>query len=162
MKNQFLKYRLLVVCTALVTVMSSFKANAQQSASGKEIKFTTKTYKEVLALARTSHKGVFVDAFATWCSPCKELRKTTFRDAKAAAYFNKHFINYSVDVEKGEGTELAKNWQIEGLPTLLILDDHGKVLANHTGFVDGNGLIQFAQEAVESSQPKHINATLNK
>lgn len=161
MKNQFFKYRLLAFCTLLVAVIS-FQANAQQKASGPEIKFSSEGYKQVLAAARTSHKRVFVDAFATWCSPCKELRKSTFRDAKAAAYFNKHFINYSVDVEKGEGIDLARKWQIEGLPTLLIIDEEGSVLANHTGFVDGKGLMQFAQEAAVSSRPKNNNAILNK
>lgn len=155
MKNQVFNYRLFMFCMMLVTVMFSFQANAQQKTSNPEIKFTTKTYKEVLATARISHQMVFVDAFATWCSPCKELRKTTFKDAKAAAYFNKHFINYSVDVEKGEGIELAKSWQIEGLPTLLIIDESGQVRSTHTGFVDGKGLMQFAKEATESNQPKN-------
>jgi thiol:disulfide interchange protein len=161
MKNQFFKIRLLAFCTMIITTISAFQANAQQKATASEIKFTAKTYKQVLAAAKANHKKVFVDAFATWCAPCKELRKTTFKDAKAAAYFNKHFINYSIDVEKGEGIDLAKTWQVEGLPTLLIIDENGKVLANHTGFVDGNGLMQFAQEASESSQPKNSSATLN-
>ncbi|SDZ88901.1 thioredoxin family protein [Pedobacter hartonius] len=162
MKNQFFKYHLLVVCTMVVTIISSFNANAQQSTSGQEIKFTTKTYKEVLAAAKTSHKKIFVDAFATWCSPCKELHKTTFKDAKAAPYFNKRFINYTVDVEKGEGIGLAKTWQVESLPTLLIIDENGKVIANHTGYIDGKGLMQFAQEAAESAQPKNRKGASNK
>lgn len=162
MKNQFFNYHLLAFCTILLTAISSFQVNAQQRASGSEIKFAVKTYKQVLATARTSHKMVFVDAYATWCAPCGELRATTFKDARAAAYFNRHFINYSVDVEKGEGIDLAKSWQIEGLPTLLILDGEGKIIANHTGFVDGNGLMQFAREAAESSHPGSSKAVLNK
>ncbi len=161
MKNQFLKIRLLAFCTIIIATFSAFQAKAQQKAGSFEIKFTAKTYKQVLTAAKASHKKVFIDAFATWCSPCKELRKTTFKDAKAAAYFNKHFINYSVDVEKGEGINLAKTWQVEGLPTLLILDENGKVLANYTGFVDGNGLMQFAQEATSDGQLKNSNAALN-
>lgn len=154
MKNQFFKYSLLVFCTMLITGISSFKANAQQSTAGQEIRFSTKTYKEVLAAAKASHKMVFVDAFATWCSPCKELHKTTFRDPRTVAYFNRHFINYTVDVEKGEGINLATTWQIEGLPTLLIVNENGKVVGNHTGYVNGSGLMQFALEAAESSKPK--------
>ncbi len=161
MKTQFFKYSLLVLCTMLITGMSSFNAAAQKSTAKQEIRFTTRTYSEVLAAARASHKLIFVDAFATWCSPCKELRKTTFRDPKTAAYFNKHFINYTVDVEKGEGIELAKTWQIDGLPTLLIINENGKVVTNHTGYVDGNGLMQIAQEVAESNQPKNSKAILN-
>lgn len=147
MKNLLFNYRLPVFVTMLVVMLCSFRAGAQQKATTPEIKFTTQQYKQVLASAKLTHKLIFVDAFATWCGPCRQLKKTTFKDPEAAAYFNTHFINYSMDVEKGEGVDLAKGWQIEGLPTLLILDENGKVLATHTGYVDGNGLMEFAQEA---------------
>jgi len=146
MKNQIFKILLLSFFTTAFVVLYSFDANAQQKKTNPGIRFTTRTYREVLAAAKITHKMIFIDAFATWCAPCKELQRTTFKDAKAAAYFNKNFINYSVDVEKGEGVDLAKGWQIEGLPTLLIIDENGKVLVNHTGYVDGNGLIEFAHE----------------
>ena len=137
-------------CMAVIALGSTYDTMAQQV-----INFSKKPYKDVLAAAKASHKKVFVDAFATWCAPCKALRDRTFKDPKAAAYFNKHFINFSIDVEKGEGVDLAKQWQVEGLPTLLIVDEKGKVLANHTGFVDGNGLMAFAQEAAGGNQLKH-------
>jgi thiol:disulfide interchange protein len=150
MKNQLFKSRILALCIALLSGLYALDVSAQTKGTAEEIKFSQQSYKQVLAKAKASHKQVFVDAYATWCSPCKELRKITFKDAKAAAYFNRHFINISVDVEKGDGVQLAKIWQVEGLPTLLIVDEKGKVLANHTGFVNGNGLMQFAQEAIDS------------
>ncbi len=150
MKNQPFKFRILALCVALLSGLYSLNASAQEKSTSHDIKFSQLAYKQVLAKAKVGHKKIFVDAFATWCAPCKELRKTTFRDAKAAAYFNKNFINFSIDVEKGDGPELAKTWQVEGLPTLLIVDVNGKVLANHTGYVDGNGLLQFAQEVTGS------------
>jgi thiol:disulfide interchange protein len=156
MKNQLFKSGILALCITMLSGLYALKASAQQKNTAQEIKFSPQSYKQVLAKAKASHKQVFVDAYATWCSPCKELRKTTFKDAKASAYFNKNFINFSIDVEKGEGVQLAKTWQVEGLPTLLIVDENGKVLANHTGFVDGSGLLQFAQEATDSK------AALNK
>lgn len=128
-------------------MISVFSASAQEKPSGKtEIIFSAKDFTQVLATAKAKHKKIFVDAYAKWCAPCKELQKTTFKDAKAAAYFNKNFINVSIDVEKGEGLELAKTWKIEGLPTLLILDENGNIIANHVGYVDGSGLLEFAKE----------------
>lgn len=158
MEKQFLRSATLAFSLALIT---AFNAAAQQKVR-QEINFSTKSYKEVLAAARAGHKKVFVDAFATWCAPCKELRDHTFNDPKASAYFNKHFINFSVDVEKGEGVELARTWEVEGLPTLLIVDENGKILANHTGFVDGKGLIGFAQEVSDNSPSKRSKATQNR
>ncbi|MBB5621877.1 thiol:disulfide interchange protein [Pedobacter cryoconitis] len=152
MKNQLLKSGILALCITLLSGLYASHALAQKKGKPQEIEFSQQSYKQVMATAKKTHKQVFIDAYAVWCSPCKELRKTTFKDAKTAAYFNKNFINFSVDVEKGDGVELAKTWQVEGLPTLLIIDENGKVLANHTGFVDGNGLMQFAQEAINSIQ----------
>jgi thioredoxin 1 len=132
----------------LVSIFSTLSTVAQEKPSDKkEIIFSTKDFKHVLEGAKASHKKIFVDAYATWCSPCKELQKTTFKDAKAAAYFNKHFINVSINVEKGDGIALAKSWQIEGLPTLLILDENGKIIDSHVGYVNGSGLLEFAKEA---------------
>jgi thioredoxin 1 len=147
MKDQFFDYRLPVFLTLLLILFGAAQATAQQEKPPVAIQFTAQGYQQVLEEARATHKMIFVDAFATWCGPCKQLQKTTFKDARAAAYFNTHFINYTIDVEKGEGIELAKRWKIEGLPTLLMLDEHGNVVANHTGYVDGNGLMEFAQEA---------------
>ncbi|RUT72427.1 DUF255 domain-containing protein [Flavobacterium cupreum] len=136
------------IITFSFLMVSVFYASAQGKPLGKpEIVFSTKDFKQVLATAKAKHKKIFVDAYAKWCAPCKELQKTTFKDVKAAAYFNKNFINVSIDVEKGNGIKLAKTWKIEGLPTLLILDENGGVIANHVGYVDGSGLLEFAQEA---------------
>ena len=160
MKDQLLRSAVMVCYLALITSIYSFRSVAQQKV--QEIKFSTTSYKEVLAAAKASHKKVFVDAFATWCAPCKELQQRTFRDPEAAAYFNKHFINFSIDVEKGEGVELASTWQVDGLPALLIVDENGRVLANHTGFVDGKGLVEFAGEAAANTRSKRSNPASNR
>lgn len=132
----------------LAFVFAGSHADAQQKTAAKTgITFSTQQYKQVLAGAKASHKKVFVDAYATWCQPCKALRSTSFKDAKAAAYYNRNFISMSLDVEKGEGAALAKTWEVQGLPTLLILDENGSIIARHVGYLDGNGLLDFAKEA---------------
>lgn len=118
----------------------------QKNPAKTEINFSAKDYKQALALAKAAHKKIFVDAYASWCGPCKQLQNTTFKDDQAAAYYNKNFINFKIDIEKGEGPALFEKWNVKGLPTLLILDQNGKVLANHVGYVNGKGLVAFAKE----------------
>ncbi|MFC6102764.1 thioredoxin family protein [Olivibacter domesticus] len=144
-----IKINTYVVCLGffLLSLLPSWSLKAQQrSSENTGIIFSNQSFKKMLVIARASHKNIFVDAYAIWCAPCKQLQKTTFKDAKAAAYFNKNFINIRIDVEKGEGIDLAKKWQVEGLPTLLILDEKGEIIADHTGYVDGTGLLEFAKE----------------
>ncbi|MFI2744522.1 thioredoxin family protein [Zhouia sp. PK063] len=147
MKQVQMNFYRIGVCLILVSLLSSCKIMAQQhTPNDSGIIFNHQEFKKVLAVAKAHHKKIFVDAYATWCAPCKQLQKTTFKDAKASAYYNRNFINISVDVERGEGLDLAKTWKIEGLPTLLILNEDGEVLASHTGYVDGNGLLEFTYE----------------
>jgi len=99
--------------------------------------------------AAAEHKYIFVDAYATWCGPCKLLKQTTFKDKGVVAFFNEHFINVSQDVEKGQGPELASGWKITGLPTLIIFDAAGQPVLESIGFLRPEDLLAFARQALE-------------
>ena len=119
---------------------------AGSKASG--IVFTESTWTEALKLAADTRKYVFVDAYASWCGPCKLLKATTFRNKGVAAFFNEHFINLSIDMEKGEGTELSARWRIEAYPTLIIFDGTGRPVLKAMGYLKPKELMKFAQEAL--------------
>lgn len=116
----------------------------------KSVTFIENTYLIALRKAKAEHKYLFVDAYATWCGPCRQLKNTTFKDSKTADYFNKNFVNLSVDMEKGEGVGLASKWEVQEYPTLLILDDNGKVLFRSIGYLDARQLMAFGKKAFNS------------
>jgi len=98
------------------------------------ILFHQGTFNEALQLAKNENKLVFIDIYATWCGPCKSLKKTTFSDSIVGAYYNEHFINVALDGEKGEGLELAKKYAITGYPTLLFINADGVVVSTNAGY----------------------------
>lgn len=53
------------------------------------------------------------------------LKLTTFRNKKAAEFFNEEFINVSIDMEKGQGPELAGKRGVQAYPTLIIFTPEG-------------------------------------
>jgi len=116
----------------------------------KSITFIENTYSIALKKAKAEHKYIFVDAYATWCGPCRQLKNTTFKDSQAADFFNKNFVNLSVDMEKGEGVDLASKWEVQEYPTLLILDENGKVLLRSIGYLDAIQLRAFGKKAFKS------------
>ena len=112
------------------------------------IQFFKGTFQEALEKAKTENKPVFLDIYATWCGPCKMLKKHTFSDKEVGDYYNTNFINIAIDGETKEGRELANNYRVQGYPTLLILDKSGKQVAKQVGFVEPHILVNFGKRIV--------------
>lgn len=110
-----------------------------------QVNFIENSWTNAVEKAKKEHKYIFVDAYAVWCGPCKLLKATTFKDSKVAEYFNKNFVNLSLDMEKGEGVKLSEKWEIEAYPTLLIVDTEGKVITGNVGYITASDLLKFAQ-----------------
>src|SRR5688572_10977096 len=109
------------------------------------IQFEQGSWSEVKAKAKTEKKPIFVDAYTTWCGPCKKMAKEVFTQQSIGNYFNTTFINYQMDMEKGEGIEFARQWEVNAFPTLLYFDSDGKLAFKAIGAKDENGLLSQAK-----------------
>jgi thioredoxin 1 len=115
------------------------------------IVFIENSFDEALKQAKAQNKYIFVDAYASWCGPCKMLKATTFNDSKAAEFYNGNFINVSIDMEKGQGPALAAKWQLRVYPTLIIFNSQGKPVLGTEGFLRANDLIKFGKQALSNN-----------
>lgn len=97
-------------------------------ASDEGIIFFEGTLADAQEKAAQERKLIFMDAYTSWCGPCKQMSRNVFTDAEVGAFFNKHFINIKVDMEKGEGPRLAGRYRVNSYPTLLFLDEKGEVV----------------------------------
>ena len=68
----------------------------------KQIVFELGNLESVLQKAAKENKLIFIDAYTTWCGPCKKMSKEVFTTDTVANYFNRTFVNYKFDMEKGE------------------------------------------------------------
>lgn len=129
-------------------------------AQAEGIEFEHGTLAEAQAKARESGKLIFVDAYTTWCGPCKYLSAKIFPQEAAGKYFNKHFVNVKLDMEKGEGIAFAKKHNIQSYPTLLWLDADGELAHRASGApAKVEGLLKIAKTA---NDPKKCLAGLKK
>lgn len=116
------------------------------------IEFQHVSFKEALEKAKTENKMVFMDCYTSWCGPCKALAKNVFTQKEVGAFFNENYICIKMDMEKGEGPDLLKRYEIQGFPTLLYMDATGKVLSKRVGGTDAAGLISDGKTAGDPTQ----------
>ncbi len=117
-------------------------------ASAQGIEFYHGTWAEAQAKAKTEGKLIFVDAYASWCGPCKRMSNTVFTQEKAGAFFNENFINLKIDMEKPENTEFAGKYPVSAYPTLMFLDAAGKLVSKDVGAKELEGLLEFARKVL--------------
>lgn len=113
-----------------------------------KITFIENDWNTAVKKASAQKKYIFVDCYATWCGPCKMLKMRTFTNNRVADYFNKNFINVSMDMEAGQGPALAQQWKIQAYPTLIIFDQNAKPVLGTMGFMKPDDLMAFAEQAL--------------
>ena len=115
---------------------------------GQGIVFTEGSWSEILQKSQAEKKPIFVDAYTVWCGPCKKLAKEVFTQDSVGEYFNKNFISYRMDMEKGEGVEFAKKYDVTAFPTLLYFNDKGVLMNKSVGFKEADELLTASTEAL--------------
>ncbi len=112
------------------------------------IEFFHGTWQEALAKAKAEEKLIFVDAYASWCGPCKRMAKETFPDPKVGEYFNANFLCLKIDMEKGENAEFAGKYPVNSYPTLMFIDYSGKIVMKEIGAKNVEQLLETGKKAM--------------
>lgn len=103
-------------------LLCMFSCLAAVSLSGQGIEFFHGTWEEALMKAKTEDKIIFVDAYTTWCGPCKNMAANTFPDPEVGKLFNANFVCMKIDMEKEMGLEFRKKYTVTAYPTLFFID----------------------------------------
>ncbi|MDG4654059.1 thioredoxin family protein [Chryseobacterium arthrosphaerae] len=133
-----------------ITILSTLFIGVLAWAQG--IKFEDGNFASILAKAKKEKKLIFVDAYASWCGPCKLMVKNIFPLQSVGDYYNAHFINAKIDMEKGEGIDLAKKYNVKAFPTYLFIDGNGEAVHRTLGYVEEKDFIQFAKDAEDPNR----------
>lgn len=96
------------------------------------------------AIARQRHQPMLVDFGATWCAACEELLRHTFSD-EAVRREARRFVTVKVDAT--ESTPLIDALQarhrVRGLPTVLLIDSHGREVGRVSEFVPAPRMLEL-------------------
>lgn len=108
-----------------------------------------RSLEDALAEAASRNSLVVVDAYADWCHWCKMLDKNTLSSKKVLAEL-KSFALCKLNTDKNPA--LARRFGVEGLPTTLVLDKTGKVIASRSGYLPPDAYIAFLKQAAKAAR----------
>ncbi|MEC3876045.1 thioredoxin family protein [Chryseobacterium salviniae] len=125
---------------SVLFLFSVIMAFAQEAIQFQELPF-----KDLISKAKKENKIVFIDAYTSWCGPCKMMEKNIFTKKSVGDYFNANFVNARFDMEKGEGREIAAKYGVRSYPTYLFLNGDGELVSQNYGYMEESMFLTMAQ-----------------
>jgi thiol-disulfide isomerase/thioredoxin len=111
----------------------------------QKIKFEKAEWAKILEKSKKENKPIFVDFYATWCGPCKDLEKFVYKDKAVGKYMNQNFINVKIDAEKQE-LALVEKSGIDSYPTLVYFTKDGDEIGRYSGYREVEEFLEEAEE----------------
>lgn len=109
--------------------------------------------------ARAENKPIFLDCYTSWCGPCKMMANEVFTLKAAGDYFNKNFVCVKVDMEKGEGPTIGKQYGVDAYPTFLIINADGKLMHKLVGAMSLEELIENVECGLKANSIAEYEAS---
>lgn len=136
----------------LITILLGINLFAQTE-------FRDISLKEALLKAKSENKNVFVDCYTSWCGPCKMMGEKVLPLKEVGDYMNERFVCVKIDMEKGEGPEIAKKYNVTAFPTFLILKADGGLMHRVVGAtLEGNEFIKKVDVAFDENSAANLEA----
>lgn len=152
MKKKILFSGLVMIAAIMIFAFSPKTETAAENAPVKNeegIQFIEENWAKAMQEAKKQKKLIFLDAYTSWCGPCKMLKRNTFPNKAVGDLFNKNFINVAIDMEKGDGPAIAEKYQVNAYPTLIITDAEGNIVTYAKGYVGPEQLIEFGKHGIK-------------
>ncbi|MBR1400690.1 MAG: thioredoxin family protein [Prevotella sp.] len=130
----------LMISTAMAAICSV--------AAVAQTNFRAISYADAIQAAKAEGKMVFIDFYTDWCGPCKMMARDVFPQKKLGDYMNSHFVSIKVNAEKGEGTSLAKRFDIHAYPTFVIVNSEDKEVNRTSGSREAESFISELERMV--------------
>lgn len=103
-----------------------------------------KDFKTATERARAENRIVMVDFWADWCTFCKKLDETTYKNAGVVSRLSRTTVPVKVNTEgRREEVEIGEEHGIENLPTIGFFTPEGRAVARIEGYVDADAFLRL-------------------
>ena len=141
--NKFKKIILILFSLSLITFLLIFKNNIFESTLQLKKLGNLSMAPEI---AFTNGKPTYLEFYAEWCEICKEM-------APEIAELKKDFddkVNFVfLNVDNPKWDKFIKEFKVNGIPQINIIDANANLLATLTGFQEENTIEQSLKYLIE-------------
>ncbi len=117
------------------------------------------TWQQILDKAKKENKFIFLDAYTSWCGPCKMMSNTVFTKKEVGDSINPFYISVKFDMEKDEGLILGRKYHIQNYPSFLFFDSNGNLVHQSIGYIPAHYFIELC---IKTLNPENQYITLRK
>ncbi|MBS1663763.1 MAG: DUF255 domain-containing protein [Bacteroidetes bacterium] len=139
----------------ILALIASTNLHAQSG-----IRWTSlQNWKAVLEEAKRTNKYIFVDAYATWCGPCKLMDKNVYTQVNVGRFFNSSFISVKAQMDStskdspftqgwyADAAALQSVYAVNAFPSFLFFSPEGKLVYRDKGYLDTDHFMRIASLA---------------
>jgi thiol:disulfide interchange protein len=112
---------------------------------------------KVLASGKAMEKYVLYEFYANWSDPCKTMENTSLSNGQVKTLIDEHFLPIRITdqfQETGKNpkiiSELQKKYRVFAFPTLVIVDDNGKMVSTLVGNCNSLTTYRFLSRSLHS------------
>lgn len=96
--------------------------------------------------AAVEGKLIFIDFTADWCTVCKFMDETTFRDHTIVSYLNSNYVPVKIDADDFDGVAYMRKFDVNSLPTFIILNSNGEEIGRYQKSIAPSNLIYLLEK----------------
>lgn len=147
-----------------VVIFFSLRSYSQQQNVSKGIKFiNTLSWSQIKQKARQENKFIFLDVFATWCKPCKQMEEKVYTVDSIGNFINEHFISVKVQIDTNKkdnenirqwyqvASQIEREYKVSVLPTYLFFAPSGKIINREQGTKSISDFLDLAKKTVDTT-----------
>jgi thiol:disulfide interchange protein len=121
---------LLILCLPFLTMAQTPDENKAEGG----IKWTTGlSWEQIKQKAKAENKYIFIDAYTTWCGPCKMMDKYVYPNDTVSSFFNEHFVAVKAQMDVTEkddqgirdwytdSKKIERDYTVTAYPSLIFL-----------------------------------------
>lgn len=121
-------------------------------------------WQQILKKAKKENKYIFVDCYATWCKPCKQMDKDVYANDSVGDFLNTRFISVKIQMDSTKADneyirrwhktakEIGTKYRVAAYPTFLFFSPNGEVVYKELGYKAPGQFMQVARDALTPSR----------